>query len=73
VSDTFDHEGAAWASLEDYYNDGDGPRYQPFPRCKRCGAGGLRWAQLSEGVWVLRDAAGTPHSCPITNPFEDLR
>lgn len=26
MSDTFDHEGDAWNSMEDYYNDGAGPR-----------------------------------------------
>jgi hypothetical protein len=26
MSDTFDHEGDAWDSMEDYYNDGAGPR-----------------------------------------------
>lgn len=69
MSDTFDHEGDAWDSLDDERDDGsDYPNRRardyiprPPPRCHRCGAI-CYWIQTN-GKWVLH-AGGKPHVCP---------
>lgn len=61
MSDTFDHEGDAWDSMEDYYNDGDGPRYRESPSCKRCGEKGLSWRETPYGWRLFK--VGQRHVC----------
>lgn len=78
MSDTFDHEGDAWDSLNDEADsDGYWGVYRPSrssePRrttCDRCGATDVRWRQQT-GKWVLFSLqAGVVHTCPIVDDFE---
>lgn len=67
MSDTFDHEGDAWDSLEgrDYWDGDDGPRYYRSPgpslaHCRKCGA--LCAWRLDTSGWRLYQDGG-PHQC----------
>ena len=54
MSDTFDHEGDAWGSLDD---ESDDDYYSPYgksasPKCKHCGSTNVYWSEVS-GYWRL--------------------
>ena len=80
MSDTFDHEGDAWASLDwtgegnDPYGGGYGmPRRSGNaqyrrPLCRECKTT-CDWHHTGER-WVLF-SNGKPHKCDISNQFED--
>ena len=42
-----------------------GPRFRPRKTCRACGAEGLVWGN-STGRWLLHNADGTLHECPVT-------
>lgn len=51
MSDTFDHAGDAWESLQ---WDDTPTNYYPKPTvCKKCGEKGLQWKQTKTGKWWL--------------------
>jgi len=71
VSDTFDHEGDAWAQFDDWVTGGctdePGPyRYAPTvskqKTCRECGKAGLRWGNVKGGRWRLFEG-GIEHVC----------
>lgn len=60
MSDTFDHEGDAWASLD--WDDPD--VWAPHPKtCKYCGEKGFYWKQTPNG-WRLAKK-GEIHTCKL--------
>ena len=72
MSDTFDHEGDAWGSLND--REGDEEYYGPAPfirhaygpriTCKFCGANSVYWTRV-KGIHVLYEKATLQrHVCP---------
>lgn len=68
MSDTFDHEGDAWSSLDyedsfDEFNGGAGA-YIPSANkvCRRCGATGLRWCATGKG-YRLFNLQWNQHVC----------
>lgn len=75
MSDTFDHEGDAWASFEDDVYFGAGPDGEPDcgqpmrvrqpqrKSCKHCGATGLRWINTDRGFRLYSDAEQELHVC----------
>ncbi len=75
MSDTFDHEGDAWASLDwcDGEDDSPGWGLRRQPRCYRCAAV-CTWHHT--GVhWRLMGPDGKLHSCSkpaSADDFEDV-
>lgn len=81
MSDTFDHEGDAWASLDDdrdddraeyaYFARRRRPYFNAGVRCNRCGAS-CTWGML-QGKWRLVQH-GSFHQCGSAqlDEFEDL-
>lgn len=73
MSDTFDHEGDAWDSLDDIYFEGNGEepdcgqpmavRQPKSKSCKHCGATGLRWINTDRGFRLYSDAEQELHVC----------
>lgn len=63
MSDTFDHEGDAWDSLNDGYYDEPGHYFtpRPPPKCRACGTT-CYWVQ-ENGRWQLNER-GQRHICP---------
>ena len=76
MSDTFDHEGDAWASLDDYLNDGAGPvfGFNGWTICRHC-LKSTKW-KLTEGGWRLANSDGSTHNCLVkaasVDEFEDV-
>lgn len=68
MSDTFDHEGDAWSSLDyedsfDEFHDGPGSYFLMTNKvCRRCRASGLRWGATREG-WRLFNSHWKQHIC----------
>lgn len=75
MSDTFDHEGDAWGSLDDYLNDGDGPSWRSngWTTCRHCRKS-VKWTHTAGG-WRLTDGKDTLHNCLVkparADEFED--
>lgn len=63
MSDTFDHEGDAWASLE--WDDTPTTWYPKPKMCNYCGAKNLFWKNTPQG-WRLAKG-GQVHKCPSYN------
>jgi hypothetical protein len=63
MSDTFDHEGDAWDSLDgsDWDNTHDYWAPHKAPRCHTCGA--ICYWIMTNGKWVLHER-GQRHVCP---------
>lgn len=70
MSDTFDHEGDAWDSLNDQEQDDYVPAYRarqhaygPRVVCKFCGANGVYWSRVRGGHHLYEKATLQPHVC----------
>lgn len=73
MSDTFNHEGDAYDSLEhdDEYPGGGGLHASP-PKCRFCGSREVYWIHTGVRWRLFNTTASGPHVCKRTASLDDF-